>query len=107
MRLHLQFFTLFPYTTLFRSIIEPSHEVLGTMLLAVRPAEARREFERALVLAPGRSRALIGLARSAIAGGDKPAAAAAMDRLGLNWRRADPKVRDAVLPLRHLVDRMP
>ena len=89
------------------AIIEPSHEVLGTMLLEMRPAEALREFERALVLAPGRSRALIGLTRSAIAVGDKPAAAAAMDRLGLNWRRADPRVRDAVLPLRHLVDRMP
>jgi len=34
------------------AIIEPSHEVLGTMLLEMRPAEARREFERALVLAP-------------------------------------------------------
>jgi tetratricopeptide (TPR) repeat protein len=89
------------------AIIEPSHEVLGTMLLEMRPLEARREFERALVLAPGRSRALIGLTRSAIAVADKPAAAAAMDRLTANWRRSDPRVRDAVLPLRHVVERMP
>jgi tetratricopeptide (TPR) repeat protein len=89
------------------AIVEPSHELLGTMLLEMRPAEARAEFERALVLAPGRSRALIGLARAAAAVGDKPAAAAAMDRLGLSWKRADPRVRDGILPLRRLVLRLP
>ena len=89
------------------AIIEPSHEVLGTMLLEMRPVEARREFERALVLAPRRSRALIGLVRAAMAVGDKPAAEGAMTRLTANWRRADPKVRDAVLPLGRLVLRMP
>ena len=77
------------------------------MLLEMQPAEARREFERALVLAPGRSRSLIGLVRAAMAVGDKPAAQAAMDRLTANWHRADPKVRDAVIPLGRLVLRMP
>jgi tetratricopeptide (TPR) repeat protein len=89
------------------AIVEPSHELLGTMLLEMRPEEARREFERALVLAPGRSRALIGLVRAAVAVGDKPAATRAMDRLQANWRRADPRVRDAVEPLSRLVLRMP
>lgn len=43
-------------------VIKPSHELLGEALLALgRHAEARREFERALELAPGRARALLGL----------------------------------------------
>jgi hypothetical protein len=42
-----------------------------------------------------------------VAVGDKPAAAAAMDRLGASWKRADPRVRDGILPLRRLVLRLP
>src|SRR5581483_7079962 len=39
--------------------VKPPHELLGDLLLAVgRPAEARAEFQRALLGTPGRSRAL-------------------------------------------------
>jgi len=46
-------------------IVKPTHEALGeTYLTLGRPAEAQREFERALELAPGRMRSLVGLARA-------------------------------------------
>jgi len=48
-------------------IVKPSHELLGeTYLQLNRPAEARREFERALELAPGRLRSLRGLKASCV-----------------------------------------
>jgi tetratricopeptide (TPR) repeat protein len=44
-------------------IVKPTHELLGEMLLTMgRAADAQHEFERALALAPGRARALAGLA---------------------------------------------
>jgi tetratricopeptide (TPR) repeat protein len=46
-------------------IVKPTHEALGETYLALgRPAEARREFERALELGPGRMRSLLGLTRA-------------------------------------------
>jgi tetratricopeptide (TPR) repeat protein len=89
------------------AIVEPSHEVLATMLLEMEPREALEHWQRALAMAPGRSVALRGLAGAAVATGDKAEAARALERLMANWRSADPKVRDAVLPLRRSVSRMP
>jgi tetratricopeptide (TPR) repeat protein len=89
------------------AIVEPSHEILGALLLETEPAAALAEYQRALVLAPGRSRALLGLARAAIATGDKSAAQRALNQLATNWRAADPKVREAMLPIRGLIEGMP
>ncbi len=88
-------------------IVEPSHELLGSMLLEVNPSEAKEEFLRALTLAPGRSRALVGLAYASVAAGDKATAQRAVDQLSVNWRLADPRIRDQIPPLRRLVKRMP
>jgi len=47
------------------AIVKPTHELLGEVLLAAGDvAGAVREFRRALDLAPGRSRALLGLTRA-------------------------------------------
>ncbi len=89
------------------AIVEPSHEILASMLLEMDPSEALAHSRRALALAPGRSLALLGAARAAVATGDKAEAQRVLDRLVANWRSADPKVRDAVVPLRRLVNRMP
>ena len=89
------------------AIVEPSHELLGWMLLEMRPDEAMAEFRRALAMAPGRSRSLLGLARAAIARGDKPAASEALAQLARNWALADPKARAELAPLRRLADRLP
>jgi tetratricopeptide (TPR) repeat protein len=71
-------------------IAKPTHELLGEMLLASsRPADAKKEFEASLALAPGRALSLLGLARSAAASGDKAAAQEAFAKLRYNWRRAD------------------
>jgi hypothetical protein len=88
-------------------ITEPSHEVLGTMLLEMDPGAAKAEFEKALRLAPGRSRALIGLARAAVATGDKPTALRAIGQVSANWRSADPDTRNELTSLSHVVGRMP
>jgi len=89
------------------AIVEPSHELLGGMLLEMRPEEAMAEFRRALAMAPGRSRSLLGLARAAIALGDKAAANQALAHLGRNWAQADPRARQELAPLRRLADRLP
>jgi Tfp pilus assembly protein PilF len=89
------------------AIVEPSHELLGAMLLENDPAEAKLEFARALRLAPGRSRALFGLARAAVAAGDKATARQAIESLTLNWHAADPQVRDELARLSAAVNRMP
>jgi len=89
------------------AIVEPSHELLGWMLLELNPTDAEAEFRRALVLAPGRSRSLLGLARAAIATGDKAAAEQALGRLAKNWALADPKAREDLAPLRRLAARLP
>jgi hypothetical protein len=70
-----------------------SHELLGAALLeAGRPADAARAYERALALCPNRSAALLGLARSRAAAGDRAGAADAYRRLAENWRGADADV---------------
>jgi thioredoxin-like negative regulator of GroEL len=89
------------------AIVEPSHELLGWMLLEMRPEEAMAEFRRALAMAPGRSRSLLGLARAAIALGDKAAANQALAQLARNWAQADPRARQELAPLRRLADRLP
>ncbi len=71
-------------------IVKPTHELLGELLLASRrPAEAQREFERALELAPGRFPALYGLLHAANEAGDTAQAEYALDKLEYNWREAD------------------
>ncbi len=80
-------------------IVKPSHELLGEFLLDLgRPVAAAREFTRALKLAPGRSRSLLGLIQAANAAGDRPTADRAMDRLSAVWHMADPEARLLVLP---------
>jgi tetratricopeptide (TPR) repeat protein len=72
-------------------IVKPTHELLGEFLLAAgRAADAEQEFARALALAPGRSAALLGLARAARQAGDTAAADRALDQLEHNWSGADP-----------------
>ncbi len=88
-------------------IVEPTHELLGTMLLEMDPAAATLEFEKALRLAPGRSRSLMGLARAAVATGDKPTALRAIAQLNVNWRGADDDVRQELAALSRVVSRMP
>ena len=76
-------------------IVKPTHELLGELLLALhRPAEAQREFRRALELAPGRSRSLLGLARAARAAGDGAEAERALVTLRKNWQHADADAAD-------------
>ena len=89
------------------AIVEPSHEILATMLLELDPSDALRHARRALAMAPGRSQALLAGARAAVATGDKAEAQRDLDQLVTNWHGADPKIRDAILPLRRLVGRMP
>ena len=75
------------------AVVTPSHESLGRIfLLAGKPAEAVREFERALDLGPGRSQALLGLARAAKKAGQAELAARTTAILRQNWHRADPDV---------------
>jgi hypothetical protein len=89
------------------AVVEPAHELLGALLLEVDPKEALAQYQRALVLAPGRSRALLGIARAAVAAGDKSEAQRALDLLVVNWHAADPEVRATLAPLRQQVERMP
>ena len=71
-------------------IVKPSHELFGEMLLALgRPADAQREFTRALDLAPKRALSLRGLGRAAAAAGDRVAAARAYELLREIWHSAD------------------
>jgi tetratricopeptide (TPR) repeat protein len=83
-------------------IVKPTHELLGELLIASgRPAESAQEFTRALELAPGRSAALLGLARAARAAGDTAAAERALSQLESNWSDADPML-PGVLELRRM-----
>ena len=72
-------------------IVKPSHELLGELLLtAGQPVEAQREFMKALSLAPGRARSLLGLGRAALAANDPAAARKALGDLKRTWHSADP-----------------
>jgi tetratricopeptide (TPR) repeat protein len=71
-------------------IVKPTHELLGELLLAEQePAEAQREFLRALELTRGRSLSLLGLERAAREAGDVAAAERARTSLEDNWRDSD------------------
>lgn len=75
-------------------IVKPGFELLGELLLADGKAgEAQRAFTRALELAPGRSRSLLGLLRAARQAGDLALARQAEERLGANWKEADAATR--------------
>jgi tetratricopeptide (TPR) repeat protein len=71
-------------------VVKPTHELLGEVLFDLKEtAESQREFARALALAPGRSRSLLGLGRAAFAIGDSIVAGKALTQLKLNWHSAD------------------
>ena len=71
-------------------IVKPTHELLGEVLFGLKETdESQREFARALALAPGRSRSLLGLGRAAFAIGDTVAARQALTALKRNWHSAD------------------
>lgn len=71
-------------------IVKPAWELLGEALLQYqRPADAQRAFTRALELAPGRARSLIGLVRSAAAAGDHAVAGDTYRMLLASWHAAD------------------
>jgi tetratricopeptide (TPR) repeat protein len=71
-------------------IVKPSHELLGEVFMELqRPADAKREFLRALALAPGRMRALLGLRRAATAEGDVVVAGRALAQLREVLAKAD------------------
>jgi tetratricopeptide (TPR) repeat protein len=69
------------------SVVKPSHELLGEMLLALdRPAEARVQFTKALERAPRRTLSLVGLAQAAERAGDLAAAQEARQTLDEIWK---------------------
>jgi tetratricopeptide (TPR) repeat protein len=72
------------------AVVKPSHELLAGLLLeSGHAAEAVTEYQRALELAPGRSRALLGLAQAGRAAGQPAVAARAYAALAANWHAAD------------------
>lgn len=78
-------------------VVKPSHELLGEVLLELkRPSEAQKEFVRALELAPGRARSLLGLGRAALAAGDSAVARKALGDLKRNWHSADAALPEVV-----------
>jgi tetratricopeptide (TPR) repeat protein len=69
------------------SVVKPSHELLGEMLLTLgRPAEAQVQFAKALERAPRRTLSIIGLARAAERAGDLAAAEEARQTLDEIWK---------------------
>jgi tetratricopeptide (TPR) repeat protein len=72
------------------TVVKPSHELLGEMLMAVgRPAEAQKEFDKALQRAPRRTLSLLGLARAASQAGDAETAQRAYEEARSSWRSTD------------------
>jgi tetratricopeptide (TPR) repeat protein len=73
------------------AVVKPSHELLAGLLLeSGRASEAVEAFQRALALGPGRSAALLGLARAARAAGLGGLATQTYRTLAANWHAADP-----------------
>ena len=70
-------------------IDEPTHELLGWILTSSQPSKARSQFERALVLNPGRVRARIGLLHAERKLGNMAAADAIEADLKKTLRNAD------------------
>lgn len=67
-----------------------ARERLAALLLSMgRSAEAAAEYERSLTSTPGRSPALLGLARARLATGDTTGSAVAYTHLLDNWKHAD------------------
>jgi tetratricopeptide (TPR) repeat protein len=72
------------------AVVKPSHELLAALLLeSGRAADAVAAFQRALELGPGRSAALLGLARAARAAGQGALATETYRTLAANWHAAD------------------
>lgn len=75
------------------SVVKPSHELLGEMLLALdRPAEARLQFLEALERAPRRTLSIVGLATAAERAGDPETAMEARKTLDEIWKNDDVEV---------------
>jgi len=75
------------------AVIKPGWEMVGELLLAAdRPKEAADAFTRQLDRTPARTLSLLGLARSAMATGDRVVAAEAYQALATIWQRADHSV---------------
>lgn len=81
--------------------IKPAHEFYGEALLAAsRPSDAAKQFNALLLRMPNRPLALLGLARSYIALGDRDAASVHYRRLAEVWKNRDfPELREANVPL--------
>ncbi len=72
------------------SLIKPSHELFGEILLrAGKPAEASEQFKVALLRQPNRARSLLGAARAAAQTGDQSGAQSAYAALIDQWKQAD------------------
>src|SRR5688500_7014990 len=72
------------------SLIKPSHELFGEILLrAGQPKEAVEKFQVSLLRQPNRARSLLGLARAYAQSGDRAAAVAAYTKLLDQWKEAD------------------
>jgi tetratricopeptide (TPR) repeat protein len=70
--------------------IKPPREAAGELLLAMgKPAEAKQEFQMALSRTPRRTAALIGLARSELALGNRAVARKLYNELNGIWHAAD------------------
>jgi Flp pilus assembly protein TadD len=86
-------------------VVKPTHELLGEVLLAGgEAAGAQREFVKALALAPGRARSLLGLGRAALAAGDTTVARKALSELRRAWHSADGSLPE-VAELNRLLER--
>jgi tetratricopeptide (TPR) repeat protein len=81
------------------TLIKPSHELFGDILLAAkRWKEAAEQFNNALLRQPNRARSLLGLARAAAQAGDTKAAVEAYSKVLRQWSNADanlPELREA------------
>lgn len=81
------------------SLIKPSHELFGEILLSAnRPKEAAEQFGIALLRQPNRARSLLGVARAAAKSGDTKGALEAYSKLLRQWNQADsnlPELREA------------
>src|ERR1041384_1349541 len=72
------------------SLIKPSHELFGEILLrAGKPAEAAEQFKLSLLRQPNRARSLLGAARAAAQTGNQSAALTAYAALIDQWKQAD------------------
>jgi tetratricopeptide (TPR) repeat protein len=87
-------------------VVKPTHELIGEVLLGFgQAAEAQREFVRALALAPGRARSLLGLGRAALAAGDSVVARKTLTDLKRAWHSADGSLPE-VVELNRLLERV-